>query len=147
MGTHGRPRYLYRVFDDQSVSKWDEDDGFIAGWPDRPFDLSKGWARGVVTEHMDWSNRILTPFISTTSSPHPAVNYAQQREQMRHSGVFIAEVDTFRLGNVKVYHMQSLVRAIRARVPPQGWNKYEYLIHRQISVEAIVELSTWEEGE
>ena len=141
----GSPRYLYRVFDDQSVSKWDEDDGFIAGWPDRPFDPSRHGARKVVEEHMDWSNRTLTPFISATSSPQKAVQYARQREEMGRSGVFIAEIDATR-GRLSIYHMQSLVRSTRAYVPPEGWNKYEYLILREIPTEAIISISTWDEG-
>jgi hypothetical protein len=132
------PRYLYRVFDDQSVSQYDVIDGFVAGLPDTPFDPST--ARNVVNSHMDWSNRFLTPFISTTSSLSIAEHYARQREDMGHSGVLIADIDTagFAGHEVVVYHMQSLVRSIRAHVPRPGWNKYEYLILRQIPAECIV---------
>jgi hypothetical protein len=142
------PPYLYRVFDGQSVSQWDEDNGFIAGLPDTPFDRSKPWARRVVEQHMDWSNRSLTPFISTTSSLPTAVRYAQQREEMGHGGVFIARIDAYGLAQyVDVYHMQSLVRLVRAYVPHEGWNKYEYLIHGQIPAETIEEIFTLDEGE
>jgi hypothetical protein len=149
MGTRRRsPRYLYRVYDYRSVSQYDRDDGFLAGAPDRPFYRSKYWARKVLNQHMDWANRIKTPFISTTKSFPKTVHYARQREGMGHGGVRIAKIDSHRLpGDVKVYHMQSLVVQTHAYVEPPGWNKWEYLILGQIPADAVMEILTLDDGE
>ena len=50
-------RFLYRVFDDQSVSRLDEVDGFVAGNPNGGFSRKQYWAKYVIQRHMHWGNR------------------------------------------------------------------------------------------
>jgi len=135
------PRYLYRVFDESSVSSFDEDTGFVAGLPNGAFDRNKYWAKHVVQRHMDWGNRSRTPFISTTSL-QKAEHYAEQRlEEWGHDGVYIAKIDTatLRAAGVEIFHMATLVREVRAYIVPPAWNQREYLCLHRIPPEAVID--------
>jgi hypothetical protein len=142
------PRYLYRVFDDGSVSHPDPHRGFLAGSPNGAFDPSKHWARYVVERHMDWNNGTLTPFISTTDSAYKAMQYAEQRENWGHEGVYIATIDTDKMEEgYQIFHMLSLVEHLGAYILDLAVNDHEYLILHQIPCRAIVDISTLEECE
>jgi hypothetical protein len=141
------PQFLYRVFDDQSVSRLNEVDGFVAGNPDGAFNRHRYWAKYVIQQHMRWGNRLPTPFISVTASRAKAFHYAEQREELGRSGVSIAKIDTaaLRASGVIIYHMASLVKRTRARIDPVAWNYSEYLCLHYIPREAVVEV--WEHGD
>jgi len=141
------PRFLYRVYDDQSVSRFDEVDGFLAGNPNAAFNRNRYWAKFVVRRHMHWGNRRPTPFISVTASRAKALHYATQREKMGHRDVSIAKIDTAKLraSGVIFYHMASLVKKTGARIDPVAWNYSEYLCMWRIPPEAVVEVRKHEE--
>jgi len=138
------PRFLYRLFDDSSVSRFDEDDGFVAGNPRGAFNRNQYWAKYVIQRHMHWGNRRPTPFISVTSSRAKALHYAQQRKNLGHAGVSIAKIDTaaLRASGVIMYHMATLVKRTRARLDPVAWNYSEYLCLHYIPPQAVIEV--WE---
>jgi hypothetical protein len=141
------PRFLYRVFDDRSVSRLNEVDGFVAGDPEGGFNRRRYWAKYVIQRHMRWGNRRPTPFISVTSSRAKAVHYARQRQELGHGGVSIAKIDTAALRSlgVIVYHMATLVKGTRARIDPVAWNYSEYLCLHYIPREAVVEVREHDE--
>ena len=140
------PRFLYRVFDDNSVSRLDEDgvDGFVAGNPDGAFNRNWHWVKYVIQRHMRWANRRPTPFISVTSSRNKAVHYVRQRQEMGHGDVSIAKIDTAALqaSGIIIYHMATLVKRTRACLDPVAWNYSEYLCLHYIPHEAVIEV--WE---
>jgi hypothetical protein len=140
------PRFLYRVFDDQSVSRLDED-GFAAGNPNGGFNHKKYWAKYVIQRHMHWGNRRPTPFISVTASRAKAVHYARQRQELGHSDVSIAKIDiaVLRDSGVIIYHMATLVKRTGAHIDPVAWNYSEYLCLRNIPREAVI--NSWEHGD
>ncbi|KIM76144.1 hypothetical protein PILCRDRAFT_826655 [Piloderma croceum F 1598] len=141
------PKFVYRVFDDQSVSRFNGVDGFVAGNPDGAFNRHRYGAKSVIQRHMRWGNRRPTPFISVTASRAKAVHYARQRQELGHGGVSIAKIDTaaLRASGVVIYHMATLVKRTRAHIDPVAWNYSEYLCLRYIPHEAIVEV--WEHDE
>jgi len=141
------PRFLYRVFDDQSVSRLNEVDGFVAGNPNGGFSRKRYWAKYVIQRHMHWGNRRPTPFISVTASRAKAVHYARQRQELGHSDVSIAQIDTaaLRASGVIIYHMATLVKRTGAHIDPVAWNYSEYLCLRSIPREAVIKV--WEHGD
>lgn len=135
------PRFLYRVFDDRSYSRFSEDSGFVAGNPNGAFNRNRYWAKYVIQRHMLWSNRRPTPFISVTSRAK-AVHYAKQRKEMGRDNVYISKIDTAKLraSGVIICHMATLVKWTRARIDPVAWNYSEYLCLHHIPPEAVVEV-------
>jgi hypothetical protein len=138
------PQFLYRVFDDQSVSRFDEVDGFVAGNPYAAFNRNQYWAKHVIRRHMSWANRRLTPFVSVTASRAKAEEYALRRQRMGHGDVSIAKIDTaaLRASGIIIFHMATLVKRTRASIDPVAWNYSEYLCLQGIPRKAIVEV--WE---
>jgi len=141
------PRFVYRLYDDQSVSRFDEVDGFVAGNPNAAFNRNRYWAKYVVQRHMRWGNRRPTPFISVTASRGKALLYAAQREKNGHRDVSIAKIDTAKLlaSGVTFYHMATLAKRTGARIDQVAWNYSEYLCLWYIPREAVVE--TWKHDE
>jgi hypothetical protein len=135
------PQYLYRVYDNESISRFSHGRGFLAGSPNGAFDPSKHWARYVVERHMDWNNRSPTPFISTTDSTHRAIRYAEQRRVWLNEGIRIATIDTYKMEDFEIFHMLSLVEDLDANIPEGAANDNEYLILHQIPPRAIVDIS------
>jgi len=136
------PQFLYRVFDDNSVSRLDGIDGFVAGNPGKAFSPNRYWAKYVIQRHMRWGNRRPTPFISATSSRAKAVHYARQRQELGHGDVSIAKIDTaaLRASGITTYHMATLVKRTGAYIDPVAWNYSEYLCLRYIPREAVIEV-------
>lgn len=141
------PRYLYRVFDDTSISYLDEVNGFVAGNPVGAFKRHRYWAKYVLQRHMRWGNRQPTPFISVTASRAKAAHYARQRQELGHGDVSIAKIDTAisRASGVIIYHMATLVKKTGAHIEPVAWNYSEYLCLRHIPREAVTEV--WEHSD
>ena len=136
------PRFLYRVFDNESVSRFHDENGFEAGNPQGKFSRHPYWAKYVVQRHMHWGNRRRTPFISVTASLAKANDYAEQRLARGYHDVSIAKIDTaiFRSHGGIHYHMATLVKRTHAHIDPRAWNYSEYLCLRHIPREAVIEV-------
>src|SRR5579862_9274820 len=98
------PDLLYRVYSDSSMSQFDYDYGFEAldssfplRWTQWP---NKMWRP--VRQHLDWSNRNPTPFVSTWACVRKAIENAERREYLGHQNVMIAVIDT---GVLESYHV------------------------------------------
>jgi hypothetical protein len=83
------PRYFYRVFDDKSVSRSDEEKGGFHALPDEngiPFTDSVHPPKSLkvmVEQHLNWGNRNPTPFISVTSMGMAIRYFGQRRGWLR----------------------------------------------------------------
>jgi hypothetical protein len=140
------PQYLYRVFDEESFCQFDKQNGFIAGVARS---LNRYKIRYYVERHMEWGNRIPTPFISVTASRSKALQYALQRVDMSRGHVCIAKISThlLRAAQVQTHHMATLVAEIQARIEPAARNKWEFLCINQIPARAVVAVLTLNEPE
>jgi hypothetical protein len=133
------PEFFYRVFDDESVSQYDQDDGFCASR--KAFYPNRHWAKFVVERHMDWGNRCSSPFISVTSSYDKALTYLAQREQMgRNAWIAKVDVQILEQEGVRFWHMQTLAKRVGAYIEPVAWNESEWLCLHQIPAQAVVEI-------
>ncbi|KAG2059660.1 hypothetical protein BDR06DRAFT_668395 [Suillus hirtellus] len=136
------PRYLYRVFDEQSCSQLNHSGAFVASIPYAVYDRDHWNARRQLELHMDWSNRRRTPFISVTSSRGRALDFALTLLNMRGSAVSIAKIDSSQLEREDVYWMCDLVGYTGAHIKPEALNKYEYLCVGSIPASAVIQCLT-----
>jgi len=143
------PKYFYRVYDDLSVSRFNERDGFVAGAPGDAFDPRKDGAKYVVERHMYWFNDCPTPFISVTASRKKAIHYANQRRERENGNVRIAKIDTDALlvFGVSIYHMATLVEDTGAVISDKARNPYEYLCLHHIPLDAVIYVTDEMSGE
>jgi hypothetical protein len=76
-----RPDELYRLESSSSVSRFNEEDGIIAGDPTwHPNDFDDNAAlETALGQHLDWGNRNYTPFISMSDSRYRTLNNAKKR--------------------------------------------------------------------
>src|SRR5258708_33411359 len=120
------PRYLYRVFDEESCSQFHHTSGFVASISNAVFDPRHWNAQRQLERHMDWNNRRRTPFISVTASREKALEYALNRVEMGRRTVSIAKIDSSRLeeAGVDVYWMCGLVEDTNAYIKPEAMNEH-----------------------
>lgn len=139
-------RYFYRVFDETSVSRFSESEGFKAGRSTGTFKPHLPKAKKVVQQHKRWENRKPSPFISVTRSRAKAVHYARQRREWGRDDVQIAKIDRTSLRNagVTIYHMATLVERIGAHIDSAAWNWTEYLCLYHIPSDAVVAVKKFE---
>ena len=133
------PPYFYRVYDETSVSQYDEGCGFSVDEGVR-FDPDQHWAKYVVQRHINWKNRRRTPFISVTASLEQACEYYRQRESWGRDPR-IAKIDVRKLQRmgVRFWRMQTLARRVGAVIPRVAWNEDEWLCLHEIPEWAIVD--------
>ncbi|KAG1876983.1 hypothetical protein C8R48DRAFT_768550 [Suillus tomentosus] len=141
------PRYLYRVFDEQSCSQLNRSGAFVASIPYAVYDRDHRNARRQLELHMDWSNRRPTPFISVTSSRGRALDFALTLWNMRGSAVSIAKIDSSQLEREDVYWMCDLVEYTGAHIKPEAMNKYEYLCVGSIPASAVIQCLTLDDDD
>lgn len=143
------PRYLYRVFDEQSCSQLNRSGTFVASIPDAVYSRNHRNARRQLELHMDWSNRRRTPFISVTSSRVNALKFALTLLNMRGSAVSIAKIDSSQLERegTDVHWMCDLVEYTGAHIKPEAMNKYEYLCVGFIPASAVIQCLTLDDDD
>ena len=89
------PDDLYRVESSCSVSRFDEEQGILAGdptWHPNAYD-DRDAMKAAVVKHLDWHNREPTPFISTTNSQTRAMKEAKRKRDAGETDVQIIIVD------------------------------------------------------
>ncbi|KAG2119207.1 hypothetical protein DEU56DRAFT_137636 [Suillus clintonianus] len=143
------PRYLYRVYDEESCSQFNRASGFVASIPNAVYNPEHRNARRQLKQHMNWGNRYRTPFISVTGSREKALEYALQRVEMGRRTVSIVKIDSSRLerANIDVYRMCDLVEQIGAYIKPEANNEHEYLCVRRIPANAVIECLTLDDDD
>ncbi|KAJ8579302.1 hypothetical protein M405DRAFT_155887 [Rhizopogon salebrosus TDB-379] len=136
------PRYYYRVVDDKSHCKYEQDKGFVASIPNAVYNPSHWKAKRELERHMDWGNRHPTPFISVTASRKQAIHYALQRVEWGNGSVLIAKIDHSRLKEARIciYRACDLVRDTGAEIKVTAENSHEYLCVRHIPVCAVISI-------
>jgi len=143
------PTNLYRIFDQTSVSTFDPMEGFRS--LDQDF-TTDDWSnsekmRLALTQHLDWYNRIPTPFISI-SAARDATRREALRRHSRGRKVQIAEISSWKLEaeQVKWDQVSRLVNRHGATDAPFVGTA-EYLCLNCIPASAVKKLWDWEEFE
>ena len=111
------PSVLYRVFDDDSASQYHFNDGFRASdqnWDCNDWKNSEKMAEAI-RRHLDWSNRIGTPFISTSASLEATRRETNRRYNQGKQNIRVAEINGWRLAseNVRMEKVEALVNLHR----------------------------------
>jgi hypothetical protein len=141
------PGLLYRVFDDLSVSQFDERHGFKAGNVDR-FDPNRHRqeAKRIVERQSDWYNRELTPLISSTDSYDHAVRLGEGKSNWAGGelNLRVAVIDPSALGNVAMYQMSKLMEITGANLSASP-GPHEYVCVHRIPRRAVRRVYTFQE--
>src|SRR5438045_3098017 len=148
------PEKLYRLFDDKSVSKYDNQNGFRS--TDQTFALGdveirrKMW--DPVRRHLNWSNRGSTPFVSTWASSQKTLEAAKRRAERGCKNVRVAVIDVSILKQKGIWFERSLdiVRKFDVKLSQKirGFlSPVEYLCLLSIPREAIVAEMGWKDFE
>jgi len=143
--TEKEPQYFYRVSDNSSRCKYDKDEGFVASIPNAIYDPEHPNAKRELVLHMNWRNRKPTPFISVTSSPEKALQFAlkrMKRMKLKNGNVLITKINRSLLSPKCVYHMETLVKRTGVVIKPKAMNSHEYLCVRHIPRSAIVKVTS-----
>ncbi|KAG1862813.1 hypothetical protein DFJ58DRAFT_775304 [Suillus subalutaceus] len=142
------PRYLYRVFDEETYSKFSHTSGFVASISNAVYYRNHPNARRQLELHMDWSNRRRTPFLSVTASREKALEYALNKVKMGRRIVSIAKIDSSQLkrAGINIYWMRELAEQTGAYLRPEAMNDHEYLCIRNIPAHAVIQCLTLDDG-
>lgn len=141
-GTMG-PRIFYRVEDEDSRARYIKRQGIIAEDRDTSVDFrKKGDALlDQIAQHLDWSNRHPTPFISTYCDEWVAWREAERRVTAGKSGVKIYKIDTgARKERTEYRNIRLLAESLDYYIPFDAWNnsKHEYVFLYRIPDSVVV---------
>ena len=143
-------RTFWRVFDDSSVTQFDDYDGFRAPrqykTPIRypKTEREKELVRKELEKHLDWTNDVKTGFISVYCSEEAAIRSAEARVKQRKKNVCVACIIPNKATEKVIYRsVKSLARGIRYEIPPYvGDNAdFEFVVWNRIPPEAVVDIS------
>lgn len=80
-----------------------------------------------VMNHLDWSNRRPTPFISMYKDYTVAFEEANRRKRRGMKKVTITEVDVRKVyGKVEYRNVRRLAHRLQCRIPEKAWHNSEY---------------------
>lgn len=144
---------FYRVYHDESISPYDEVDGFLAGDPYRQLNLNPNTERGgselgnIFQQHLDWNNTESTPFVSMYKSPHTALITAKAWERRGKENVRVASIDRDTLANhgyIWYRDVRKLARKLNLWIREEIWQStvFEMIVYHQIPAEAVSEIYT-----
>lgn len=135
-------KYLYRIFDEKSASRFDNVKGFLPAGRDITFDVNNDpvSAMSIVERHAEWSNRDPTPLISVTNDRTEAMHLALKRLERRNA-VQIAVIDYELVKEISsVHHMMSLANSLGVPLPLKAQNESEWVVVGQIPRNAVLEV-------
>jgi len=148
------PDRLYRVFDNSSMSKYSRFYGFRAqddAFP-RAVVETAHFMWEPIRQHLDWSNRNPTPFVSTWESSEKTWKAAKRRGECRCQNVKIAVIDVDILTEMDVWFAKSaeLVEKFDVYLSEKGkryLSPLEYLCLHSLPRKAVIRVMNWEDFE
>jgi hypothetical protein len=139
---------FFRVEDENSQARTLPGRGVMAGDTNAEitFDPLCDWEentlRRSLSDHLDWSYRYPTPFISAYSDEATAVEEAERRKQrgMRHVTITVIDVAEA-WEEVEGIEVRMLADGLRLWIPEEAWNnsKYEYVFLHRIPERAVID--------
>jgi hypothetical protein len=139
------PRVFYRVEDADSSARYVDGEGILAADTETVVNFgNKGKTLfEQVEQHLDWSNRDPTPFISTYCYESAAWWEAERRVRRRKEDVTIYKIDMNRTHERAEYRdIRRLARELRLDIETNAWHnsEHEWIFLHHVPDEAVVEL-------
>lgn len=137
------PHIFYRVEDEHSRACYIDGHGIIAEDTDTSVNLRKMGESllNQIAQHLDWSNKHPTPFISTYCEEDVAWREANRRVAAGKRDVRVYKIDT-RASNERTEYrnIRRLAENLEYDIPYDAWNNsmYEYVFLYFIPVSAVV---------
>lgn len=137
------PRVFYRVEDADSGAYFIDEQGILAADTDTVvyFGDKGPTLLDMFEEHLDWSNRYPTPFISTYSNEDVAWREAHRRIRQGKDEVKVYKIDTRETRErVEYRNVRKLARSLGFRIQDNAWNnsEYEWIFLHRIPYDAVV---------
>ena len=139
---------FYRVEDEYSQARTADERGIWPGDRHASVDFKARHGRKLkalvrhVMNHLDWSNRRPTPFISMYNDDTVAFEEAKRRKRRGMKKVTITVVDVRKVyRRVQFRNVRLLARRLRCRIPEKAWHnsEYEYIFLHHIPDRAVTE--------
>ena len=137
------PYIFFRVEDEDSRARYFDEEGLFAEdtntWVD--FESWSGRLLGHIERHLDWGNRVPTPFISTYCHEGVALREAEQRVRDEKKDVRVYEINMRESDERREYrNVRRLATMLDIDIPERAWNnsKYEYIFLHHVPDSAIV---------
>ena len=142
-------RCMYRVEDEYSQARTTTGKGVVAAdvksWVD--FRARQNYKRTQLTRHfrnhINWSNRTKTPFISTYDDYQTAYEEALRRKRRGRKNVTIIIIDIGRAGHrVEYRNVRRLAETLECWIPNRAWNnsEFEYIFLHRIPARAVIDV-------
>jgi len=138
------PYIFYRVEDGDSRARYYHDEGIFAEDVDEEVDFgTRGWRLLCQVErHLDWGNRVPTPFISMYCNKIVAFREAERRVRDGKEDVRVYTIDMReRDERVEYRNIWLLTEKLGFDIPERAWNnsEYEYVVLHHIPDSAVVD--------
>ena len=137
------PYIFFRVEDEDSRARYCGEEGLFAEstgtWVD--FQIGDWRLLGQVERHLDWGNRVPTPFISMYCDEGVAFREANRRVREGKKDVRVYEVNMRKSHERREYrNIRLLAERLDFDIPERAWNnsEYEYIFLHHVPDSAIV---------
>ena len=137
------PYIFFRVEDEDSRARYFGEEGLFAESTDTWVDF-KSWdwrLLGEVERHLDWANRVPTPFISMYCDEDVAFREANRRVREGKKDVRVYEVNMRKSDERREYRkIRRLAEMLDFYIPERAWNnsEYEYIFLHHVPDSAVV---------
>jgi hypothetical protein len=137
------PYIFFRVEDEDSRARYSDEEGLFAEDTDTWVDFSSwdGRLLGQVQRHLDWRNRVPTPFISMYCDEGVALREAERRVREGKTDVSVYKINMQRSDERREYrNIRLLAEKLRFDIPERAWNnsEYEYVFLHHVPESAVV---------
>jgi hypothetical protein len=136
------PYIFFRVEDEDSRAQYSGEDGLFAEdthtWVD--FNWWDWRLRGQVERHLDWRNRVPTPFISMYCDEAVAHREVKRRVEEGKKDVRVYMINMRESDERREYRNIRLAERLGFDIPERAWNnsKYEYIFLHHVPESAVV---------
>lgn len=138
------PYIFFRVEDEDSHAQYFDEEGLIAEDTDTWVDF-KSWDQrllGQVERHLDWGNRVPTPFVSMYCDEDVAHREAERRVREGKKDVRVYTINMRKSGERREYrNIRLLAERLNFDIPERAWNnsEYEYIFLHYVPDSAVVD--------
>lgn len=137
------PYVFFRVEDEDSRARYSDEEGLFAEDTDARVDFKSRDRRllAQVERHLDWGNRVPTPFISMYCDERVALREAERRVGRGKKDVRVYMINMRKSDERREYrNIRLLAERLDFDIPELAWNnsEYEYVFLHHVPYSAIV---------